>query len=404
MKLQRVERHIVINNKELEEITHLSKNLYNYANYAVRQSFFKTGKIPKEYELTTKFAKREQVDYRAMPSAQSAQQVIKLLFKNWKSFFSAIKEYKKYPEKFKKAPKPPQYKNKDGKNIIIFTSQEAKIKNGFIHLPKRANIAPIKTKVSTLKQVRIVPQATCFAVEIVYEIEQKQADLINDTWLSIDLGLNNLVTTFNNIGEKPFIINGKILKSINQYYNKQKAKLMSFIGDKGSSNRINRLTHKRNMMINDQIHKASKFVVDYAVKHKIEKIIIGDNVDWKQNINIGKKNNQKFVSIPHSKLINQIVYKAENVGIKVITTEESWTSKTDNFALEPLKKHLDDAVVKPSWGKRVKRGLFRSSTNRIFNADVNGAIGIARKVIRESNLSGLLANRGVATTPIRYNV
>ena len=293
----------------------------------------------------------------------------------------------------------PTYKKRDGHNIIIFTAQNAKIKDGYIHFPKKAKIEPIKTKVSTLKQVRIIPQSTCFVVEIVFQKEVKKVDLVNDTWLSIDLGLNNLVTTFNNIGEKPFIINGKSLKSINQYYNKKKAKLMSYIGDRGTSNRILSLTHKRNNKIDDFMHKTSRYIIDYAIEHKIEKIIIGDNIDWKQSINIGKKNNQKFVSIPHLKLINQIQYKAQEVGIEVILTEESYTSKTDNLALEPLKKFGDATTPKPSLGKRVKRGLFRSSTMRIVNADVNGAIGIARKVVCERPISELLANRGLVTSP-----
>jgi putative transposase len=366
----------------------------------LRQSFIKTGRLPREYDLTGKFAKRNNVDYKGMPSAQSAQQTIKLLFKNWKSFFEANKEYSKNPSKFKARPKLPKYKDsKKGRNIVIFTAQNAKLKDGYIHFPKKAEIEPIKTKVSSLKQVRIIPQTTCFIVEIIYVIEKKQVDLVNDTWLSIDLGLNNFVTTFNNIGEKPFIINGKVIKSINQYWNKQKAKFMSFVGDRGSSNRINKLTHKRNMKINDYFHKTSRYIVDYCVEYKIEKIIIGDNKDWKQYISIGKRNNQHFVSIPHAKLIQQIQYKAEEVGIKVALTEESYTSKTDHFAMEPLKKHGCEKIPRPSLGKRVKRGLFRSSVSRLINADVNGAIGIARKVVCKSSIAELLANRGVATTP-----
>jgi len=401
MKLQRVERHIFVKNKKFDELTYLSKNLYNYANFVVRQSFIKTGKLPREYDLTGKFAKRNQVDYKSMPSAQSAQQTIKLLFKNWKSFFKANKEYNKNPSKFKARPKMPSYKDsKKGKNIVIFTAQNVKLKDGYIHFPKKANIKPLKTKITShVKQVRITPQATCFICEVVYEIEKKQVDLVNDTWLSIDLGLNNFVTTFNNIGQKPFIINGKPIKSINQYYNKKKAKLMSFIGDTGYSNQINKLTHKRNNKVNDYFHKSSKFIIDYCIKHKIEKIIIGDNKDWKQSINIGKRNNQNFVSLPHAKLIQQLQYKAEEVGVEVILTEESYTSKTDHFALEPLKKHGCEKIARPTLGKRVKRGLFRSSTGRMLNADVNGAIGIALKVVPQSSVTELLGNRGVATTP-----
>jgi len=180
---------------------------------------------------------------------------------------------------------------------------------------------------------------------------------------------------------------------------------MSHIGNRGTSKRINTLTHKRNMKVHDYLHKSSKIVIDYALKHNISTIVIGDNAKWKQNINIGKKNNQNFVSIPHAKLIQQLQYKGEEVGIKIITTEESYTSKTDNFANEPLKKFQkkDDGIPKPTMGKRVSRGMFKSSTKRMINADVNGALGILRKVVPESRVTVLLGNRGVAITPNKFN-
>ena len=396
--LQRVERHIITHSTIFEELTHLSKNLYNYANYLMRQHFFETSEMLNEYELTTLLAKEKQIDYISMPSAQSAQQTIKLLFKNWKSFFKANKVYKNSPKNFLGKPKLPKYKDKEGHNIIIFTNQNCKIKEGYIYFPKKAKIIPIKTKLSSLKQVRIIPHSTCFIVEVVYDKEVQKLVQDNENYLSIDLGLNNLVTTFNNIGLQPFIINGKIIKSINQFYNKTKAKMMSFIGDKGTSNKINALTHKRNQKINDQLHKTSRYIINYCILHNISKIVIGNNQDWKQNINIGKKNNQNFVTIPHAKLIQQITYKGEEVGIKVITTEESYTSKIDHFANEEM-KHQNKYL-----GKRVKRGLFKSSTNRDINADVNGAIGILRKVVSQSFILKLLANRGVATTPFRVSL
>jgi len=374
--LQRVERHIIMQSETLNELTHLSKNLYNYANYQIRQYFFKTGKMPSEFDLTLKLARENQDDYRAMPTAQSAQQTIKLLFKNWKSFFKSIEGYKLNPKKYLGQPKLPKYLKKDGHNILIFTNQNCKLKNGYIYFPKKSKIEPLKTKItSKIKQVRIIPQATCFVVEVVYEKDIQKVDLVNDTYLSIDLGLNNLVTSFNNIGENPFIINGKIIKSINHYYNKKKAKLMSYIGNKGVSNRINRLSHKRECKINDYLHKSSREIINYCIKYKISTIIIGDNKNWKQNINIGKRNNQNFVSVPFSKLIQMISYKAEEVGIRVKTTEESYTSKIDHLANEEMKKQ------EKYLGRRVKRGLFRSSLDIILNADVNGAIGIMRKVV-----------------------
>ena len=402
MKLSRVERHIIVKSEILEELTHKSKNLYNYANYLIRQYFFETGKLLKEFELTTQLAKDNQIDYRDMPTAQSAQQTIKLLFKNWKSFFKAIKDYKKNPSKYKGRPKLPKYKDKKGHNIVVFTNQNCKIKTdekgeNYVYFPKKTGLEPIKTKIEgNLKQVRIIPQATCFIVEIVYEKEFQKVVEENNRVLSIDLGLNNLVTTFNNIGEKPFIVRGKIIKSINQYYNKKKAKLMSYIGDKGTSNQIKKLTLKRNNKINDYLHKTSKIIIDYCLLNDISKIVIGNNKDWKQNINIGKKNNQNFVSIPFEKLITQIEYKAEEVGIEVLTTEESYTSKIDHLAKEELKKQENYL------GKRVKRGLFKSSTGRFINADVNGAIGIFRKVVPDlfNQWLDTVGNRGFASNPV----
>ena len=374
--LQRVERHIIMQSETLEELTHFSKNLYNYTNYQIREHFFNTGKMLNEFDLTLELARENQVDYRAMPTAQSAQQTIKLLFKNWKSFFKSIEGYKLNPKKYLGQPKLPKYLKKDGHNILIFTNQNCRLKDGYIHFPKKSKIEPLKTKItSKIKQVRIIPQATCFVVEVVYEKDIQKVDLVNDTYLSIDLGLNNLVTSFNNIGENPFIINGKIIKSINHYYNKKKAKLMSYIGNKGVSNRINRLSHKRECKINDYLHKSSREIINYCIKYKISTIIIGDNKNWKQNINIGKRNNQNFVSVPFSKLIQMISYKAEEVGIRVKTTEESYTSKIDHLANEEMKKQ------EKYLGRRVKRGLFRSSLDIILNADVNGAIGIMRKVV-----------------------
>ena len=391
--MNRVERHVISNNKELDHLCWLSKNLYNYANYCLRQSFTKTGKLPSEYELTGKLARRNQVDYKALPS-QTSQQIIKLLYKNWKSFFRAIKEYKKNPSKFKGRPKLPMYKEKDGQNIILFTRQQCKIKGGYIKFPKQA-INKLKTKVNNVVQVRIVPQATCHIIEVVYDKEvQINENLKKENLLAIDVGVNNLATCVNNVGEQPFIINGKPLKSINQYSNKLKAKYMSYIGDRGTSKNIKRVILKRNNLITNYIHHASKFIVNYCLSNNIGTIIIGHNKGWKQESNIGKKSNQNFVSIPFNILIQQIQYKAEEVGIEVVVTEESYSSKIDHLAFETMEHH------ESYLGKRVKRGLFKSSTRKYLNADVNGAIGIARKVAGDEFVKNLIS-RGQALCPIK---
>lgn len=398
--MNRVERHIVVN-KEIDELCFLSKNLYNYANYCIRQSFCKTSKIPNEYELTSKLCKRNQKDYKALPS-QVSQQVIKLLYKNWKSFFRSIKDYKKNPKKYLGRPKLPKYKDKDGRNIVIFTNQQCRIKDGYIHFVKNV-LSPLKTKVQNeqLQQVRVIPEATCFIIEVVYRKEIIEHENLNyDNFLSIDLGVNNLATCFNNVDNSSFIVNGRPLKSINQYSNKLKAKYMSYVGGKGTSNNIKKVVLKRNNIIQNYLHHVSKYIVQYCINNNIGTVIVGHNNCWKQEVKLGrtrkdqKKNNQNFVSIPFNTLIQQIQYKGEENSINVIVTEESYSSKIDHFAYETMEHH--DKYL----GKRVHRGLFRTSDNKYINCDVNGAIGIARKVIGDSVIKQI-TDRGFVSNPIK---
>ena len=283
-------------------------------------------------------------------------------------------------------------------NIVVFDELSCRIKeDGCVHFVKNI-IKPIRTKVKPdeLIQIRIIPEATCFIVEIVYERKETDLGLDKDNFLSIDLGLNNLCACVSNVVES-FIINGKIAKSVNQWYNKKKAKLMSFVGNKGTSNKIKRITLLRNCWIEDKLHKISRYIVNFCRSNNIGTIIIGLNKGWKNKINIGKRNNQHFVSIPHSKLINKIVYKAKLLGINVIIHEESYTSKIDHLAFEPLKKQ------ESYLGKRKKRGLFQRSIGKLINSDINGAIGIARKVIGDSFI-GKIIDSGFVFNPIRLNV
>lgn len=215
--------------------------------------------------------------------------------------------------------------------------------------------------------------------------------------ISIDLGLNNLCSCISNVGIKPFIINGKVIKSLNRWYNKKKARLMSYVGDNGTSRRIRRISLYRNCWIDDKMHKISKYIVNFCVSNNIGRIIIGLNKEWKQEINIGRRNNQHFVSIPHSKLIDKIMYKAKLLGIKVVTHEESYTSKIDHLAFEEM-KYQDNYL-----GKRKRRGLFQSSIGKLINADINGAIGIARKVVGDSCINTIVSS-GFAFNPIRLNI
>ena len=389
--MERVERHIILRDEVIDGICFKSKNLYNLANYLVRQEFINNDKWLRYKDLYEQLKDHE--CYNELPS-HASQQVLRLLDKNWVSFFRTIKLWSKNKSKFTGRPKLPKYKHKvKGRNIVIFTNQQCRIKDGYIHFCKKANLKPLKTKVDNVQQVRIIPKATCYVIEVVYKKEVVKCEVEPDTYLSIDIGLNNFVSCVNNIGQRPFIIKGGILKSMNQYFNKKKAKLMSFIKDRGFSNRINSLTHKRNCKIDNYLHKTSRFIIDYCKEHKISTIVIGKNDNWKQNINIGKRNNQNFVSVPFLKLIQQIEYKAEEIGIEVIRVNESYTSKCSFLDNEPIKKH------KTYLGKRIKRGLFKTKTGKKINADINAAYNILKKAIPDVRW-----DRGIGVIPITYNL
>lgn len=393
MKL--VEKHIVKDNR-FEDICFKSGLLYNYVLYNVRQGIFNEEYL-KEYEFSTKLCKENQFDFRNLPTAIS-QQVVTQVFSNTKGWIKAKKEFEKNPSKFRSKPKLPNYKKGKKQNMVVFATNACRVKDGYIYFVKNI-IHPIKTKIgdSKLCQVRIIPQATCYVVEVIYEKKEQNLNLNKDNVLSIDLGLNNLCSCISNVGLIPFIVNGRIMKSFNQWYNKRKAKLMSFAGDKGTSKRLRQLNNYRNFWIEDHIHKVSRFVINYCVDNNIGSLVVGLNKGWKQEINLGKKTNQKFVEIPFSRLIDKISYKCKLVGISFYLSEESYTSKVDHLAFEGLEKH--DVYL----GKRKKRGLFQSSVNKLINADINGAIGIGRKVFGDSYASRII-DSGLAFNPIRVNI
>jgi putative transposase len=357
------------------------------------------GSLPKMNELLHRLAKENQTDYRALP-APTSQQIIRVLYRNWWNFFAANKSYKTNPNKFNGRPKLPGYKDKvKGRNLVIFTNQQCRLRGGYILFPEVLKLKNLKTLVSSLQQVRIIPQSSCYIIEIVYKKErEKYYELNKENYLGIDLGVNNLAALVTNQELAPLLVNGRIIKSMNQYYNKRKAKLQSKLKkNQFISKRIQRLTLKRNNKICDYLHKTSKFIINYCIKNNIGNIVIGKNNDWKQNINLGRINNQKFVNIPFNKLIYMIQYKAEESGISVIIQEESYTSKCDALALEFIEKHENYL------GSRIKRGLFQSSVNKLINADVNGALNILRKVIGDNFIKNL-TNRGFVNNPVRINI
>lgn len=225
-------------------------------------------------------------------------------------------------------------------------------------------------------------------------------DLDSSLYSSIDLGVDNLATMVLP-NQNPILFNGRPLKATNQYFNKTISNLKSKLFDKQySSKRIRGLYEKRNNVIKDYFHKVSRSIVNLLIENKVGNIVVGYNKGWKESINIGKRNNQTFVSIPYLKLIDYLRYKCEMVGIKIIVSEEGYTSKCDALACEPICKH------ESYLGKRVKRGLFQSSVGKLINADVNGALNILRKVISDSEyeLYIRIVNSGWLFQPVRVNV
>ena len=223
-------------------------------------------------------------------------------------------------------------------------------------------------------------------IEIVYNLEVSETKQDNGRYIGIDIGLDNLATLTNNVGVQPVIISGRKLKSINKYYNKQMShyrEIAKRMNNLDYTNRMNKLTIKRNNMITDLIHKASKSIISYTLSCDANTIVIGNNKDWKRNSSMSKKVNQSFVGIPHQILINQIIYKAENVGIKTIITEESYTSGTSFLDNElPIKQNYNKS-------RRIHRGLFKSNLGKLINADVNGSLQIMKKVFPNAFSHGI---------------
>lgn len=407
MIVNRVEKHIIYPKnpyyKLLDEYCFKSKNLYNFVNYQIRQKFCKEGQYL-SYNEMDKLLKQKGMDfdYRNMPTAQSSQQILRLLDKNWKSFFKAIKDWSKHKDKYTGKPKIPKYLPKNGRYELILTNCNCKLKDGVIHFPKSFNGFTLNTKTNNLQQVRILPRYNHIVIEVVYRVEVPEMKEDNGKYISIDIGLDNFATISNNVGKNPIILNGKGLKSINQYYNKQIShyrEIVKRMNNLDYTNRMNKLTMKRNNKVNDFIHKVSKWVVDYALSIDVNTIIIGNNKDWKRESELSKRINQSFVGIPHQEFINKVIYKAENVGIKVILTEESYTSGTS---------FLDDELpIKENYNKsrRIYRGLFKSNNGTLINADLNGSLQIMKKVFPKVFPKAFAEGiEDVGLHPVRVNV
>ncbi|MEM1170279.1 MAG: transposase [Cyanobacteria bacterium P01_H01_bin.35] len=404
MKL--VERHVITkNNPFWSEIDHkafLSKNLFNLANYYYRQYFFTNKKKLNFNQLYHQVSKSS--DYQALPTKVS-KQIIRRLAQSWTGYFSALKEWKKQPNKFLGKPKIPKYKHKTkGRNILPYPEEsiyKQALKTGICHLSMSE--IKIPTDQTEIIEVRIVPKSSCYTIEIVYEKSEETTK--NQQVAGVDLGVNNLIAvTTNQTGTAPLLIKGRPLKAINTFYNKQRSCLQSELKinhNQSNSHRLKKLTHKRNCRVENYLHTASKIVIDWCVNHEIGILIIGENQTWKQEVKLGKKNNQQFVNIPHYRLIEMLTYKAKLRGMKVRITEESYTSQSSCLDGDNLPKYGDK---KPKFsGKRVTRGLYKTRENKLLNADVNGSLNIIKKVIPDvfdQGIKGLPFNP-VVVDPLR---
>ena len=319
-----------------------------------------------------------------MPTAQSAQQTLRMLDSSWKSFFKAIKDWKKHPEKYLGRPKLPKYLKKDGYYVLTLTNQNCHIKDRLLQFPKAFegfSIQPVflsDKRFVSFQQVRFLPENDYITAELVYKVEVPDERPDNGRYISIDIGVNNLAAVANNWDGQPFIVNGRPLKSVNQYANKERAYCQSVLkkaNDRHTSKRLAKIMAKRSRKINDYLHKASKHIIRYCILNDVSRIVIGKNKNWKQESDLSKTVNQNFVQIPFARFIEMLEYKAKEHGITVILTEESYTSGTSFIGNEgPVKKYYNN-------DRRVHRGLFVSNKGILINADINGAFQIMKKVI-----------------------
>jgi putative transposase len=374
--------------KAIDEATFASKNLYNAAMYVKRQAYIHErhrvisyADLDKQMHLTE--------EYRALP-AKVAQWVLKQVCAAWDSYFAACAEWERHPGKFLGHPKLPKYLDKQGRNLLVYTTQAISRdpKNAGWIVPSQVPIR-VATKLppAEIAQVHLVPKATHFVVEVVYERPLIPQPVDPTLSASLDIGVNNLAAiTTNKPNFTPRLVNGRPLKSLNQYYNKRRAKMQSRLPkDQHNSRALDDMTDARQRAIMSYLHTASRAIIELLANEGIGTLVIGKNVGWKQEANMGKKNNQSFVFIPHARFIDLLTYKAELVGIRVVTIEESHTSKCSFLDLEPIGHH--DRYL----GKRVKRGLFVASTGQVLNADVNGAYNILRRFAPDAFPQGIAA-------------
>ena len=398
--------------KSIKELCHIAKNLTNEAIYNVRQYYFTEDKFLK-YEKNYTLLKSSP-NYKELNS-NIAQQILKEVDGSFKSFFGLIKLAKQGKYSFKDC-KLPRYLPKDGYTTLVI---------GFVRLNGNKLILPFSNNFKKthkvveitippvlldkkVKEIRILPKANAryFEIQYIYETECIQRNLNTQNALALDLGVNNLVTAVSSTG-KSFIVDGKRLKSINQWFNKENARLQS-IKDKQHfgkkpTNRQKAIARDCNNKVNDYMNKAARMIIDYCIKNDIGTLIAGYNVTFQRNSHIGKQNNQNFVNIPYGRLRDKLAYMCELNGITYVEQEESYTSKASFWDKDNIPVYNNDNPKEYEFsGNRVHRGLYETANGKTFNADINGALNIMRKSsVVDMNI---LYGRGEVDTPIRIRI
>ncbi len=391
--MQLVEQHLIRKSDPrfaaIDRAAFASKNLYNQANYQIRQAFLHEGKYLPYAEMFHRLKHHEA--YCALPRKVSNSILIQL-HNNWQAFFKGNEAYREDPSQFVGRPKLPKYKDKEkGRNILIYDLQaisKKALKRGMIAPSGLGIEIPTKQTRQTIDQVRMVPRLDGYLVEVVYQRTEEQTAVDPALVAALDLGVNVLAAvTSTKPGFQPLLINGRPLKHLNQYYNKQRAHHQRHLAKakRFTSRQLDRITTKRTRRINAYLHTASRRLIDLLVKEGIGTLVIGKNPLWKQEVEIGKRNTQTFVQIPHARFIDMVTYKARLVGIHVMTVEESYTSKASFLDQDTIPVYDPKRKEQPRFsGKRETRGLYRAANGRRIHADVNGSYNVLRKAFPDS--------------------
>ena len=396
----------------IKELCHIAKNLTNQAIYNVRQYYFTEGEYL-NYEKNYHLLKTSD-NYKIL-NANMAQQILKEVDGSFKSFFGLLKLAKRGKYAFKDC-KLPHYLPKNGYATLVIgliRLRGNKLTLPFSNTYKKTHkaieitIPPVLLD-KKVKEIRIIPKSNArfFEIQYIYEAECIQRNLNQNNVLALDLGVNNLVTAVSSKG-KSFIVDGRKLKSINQWYNKENARLQS-IKDKQhfgkkTTNRQNTITRNRNNKVNDYMSKTARKIINYCILNDIGTLVVGYNETFQQSSNIGKANNQNFVNIPYGKLREKLEYLCELNGITYVKQEESYTSKASFWDKDKIPVYNNDNPrVYTFSGKRIYRGMYQCANGKRINADVNGALNILRK----SSVVDLtvLYSRGEVDTPVRIRV